>query len=81
MGQISKKDWDHTEDLHLQKLNKYRNSKAYQLLCEEDEIDIEAEKVYRDCKNLHAEKLFHFYFCSEENEIDNNKIDEEQIMS
>jgi len=29
MGQISKKDWDHTEDLHLQKLNKYRNSKAY----------------------------------------------------
>ena len=29
VGQINKKDWDHTEDLHLQKLNKYRNLKEY----------------------------------------------------
>ena len=62
----------------MHKLNKYRSLKPYQLLCEEDEIDIEAEKVYRDCKNLQAEKLFHYYFSSDVNNLD-NQIDEEQI--
>lgn len=38
-------------------------------MCMDDEIDIEAEKVYCDIKNLQEEKTFHYYYKKSQDEF------------
>jgi hypothetical protein len=59
---VSTEAWTRSREAHLNKLRKYREQKDYQIFIEEDEDDIEAEKVYSSIKNLHSEKFYHHYF-------------------
>lgn len=62
VGMVPAEAWNRSREAHLSKLRKYREQKDYQIFIEEDEDDIEGEKIYSSIKNLHAEKFYHHYF-------------------
>ena len=49
---VDKHSWHLSDDAHKNKLARYRNRKAYEYACIEDEDDEEAERIYCDTKNL-----------------------------
>ena len=58
---VEKKQWEQAEALHLEKLDKYRFQEKYVQLIEEDEDDVEGEKIISDIKNLNHERFFNMY--------------------
>ena len=60
---VEKKQWEQAESLHLEKLEKYRFQDKYvRGLLDEDEDDVEGEKIISDIKNLNSERFFNMYF-------------------
>lgn len=59
-------EYQQAQDRHQEKLEKYRNQKKYMRWVQEDEEDIEGEKVYADSKNLGREKFFNKYYIDPE---------------
>ena len=47
---------------HADKLETFRRAKGYQTWLNDDEEDVEAEKVYHDINSLFKEKMFNVYF-------------------
>ena len=70
-GAVSVKSWNHVKEVHEEKLAKLRKMKEWQTWCQEDEDDIEGEKVISDIKNLYNEVYFNVYFT----EIDQRNAD------
>ena len=58
---VERKQWEQAEKLHLEKLEKYRFQQKYVSLIEEDEDDVEGEKIISDIKNLNHERFFNMY--------------------
>lgn len=58
---VEKKQWEQAEALHEEKLEKYRFQQKYVSLIEEDEDDVEGEKIISDIKNLNHERFFNMY--------------------
>jgi hypothetical protein len=61
-GNVVTQDWELSKNGHHEKLGKYRVMKKYQKCLEDDEDDVEAEKVMSDIRNLNNEKFFNIYF-------------------
>lgn len=62
LGQVETDAWNESRKQHLDKLEKHRSLKKYQALLEDDEEDVEAEKIMSDIRNLRNEKYFNIYF-------------------
>ena len=65
VGMVPAEAWNRSHELHQHKLRQYREQKDYQIFIEEDEEDIEGERIYSSIKNLHTERFFHYYFYSD----------------
>ena len=44
---------------------------------EEDEDDIEAERIYCDVKNFYSEKFFNLYFQKDIDDYENKELDDD----
>ena len=77
MGQVAAKEWEQAQNVHSYKVSVLRQQKKYERWLQEDEDDIEGEKVYSDIKNLVQEKYFNVYFDS----LHDQTITQEQIKN
>ena len=67
---VERKQWEAAQDFHEDKLEMFSNeNKPWQRACQEDDFDVEAEKIYSDVKNLHFEKYFNDYQIGEDRVI------------
>jgi len=55
-------EWEFAENGHEEKLNKYRRMKDFEKCLEDDEEDVEADKIMSNIRNLESEKFFNIYF-------------------
>ena len=62
LGKVEMEAWEESSSYHLEKLEKYRMLKKYQNYLQDDEEDVEGEKIMSDIKNLRSEKTFNLYF-------------------
>ena len=77
VGQVAAKEWEQAQNVHSYKVSVLRQQKKYERWLQEDEDDIEGEKVYSDIKNLVQEKYFNVYFDS----LHDQTITQEQIKN
>ena len=77
VGQVAAKEWEQAQNVHSYKVSVLRQQKKYERWLQEDEDDIEGEKVYSDIKNLMQEKYFNVYFDS----LHDQTITQEQIKN
>lgn len=77
VGQVAAKEWEQAQSVHSYKVGVLRQQKKYERWLQEDEDDIEGEKVYSDTKNLLHEKYFNVYFDS----LHDHTISHEQIKN
>lgn len=52
------KEWLHAENAHEDKKNAFVKQRKYESYLQDDEDDVDAERVYCDIKNLQQEKFF-----------------------
>jgi hypothetical protein len=55
---FTKNDVERVRQLHEAKLERYRNRKDWEAWIEEDELDIEGERILADIKNYKSEYFF-----------------------
>ena len=75
-GAVPVKSWNYAREVHEEKLSKLRKMKEWQTWCQEDEEDVEGEKVISDIRNLYNETYFNVYFT----EIDHGRSDYKTAM-
>ena len=56
---VGKEEEHDIKDSHRKKLEKFRQMKDWQQQCQEDEIDMEGERILADLKNFKSEYIFH----------------------
>ena len=59
---FTKEDLDRAHEQHLERLKRYRNRKPWEAWIEEDELDLEGERLLSEIKNYKEEHFFNTKF-------------------
>jgi hypothetical protein len=59
---VQVKAWEHAKNAHLEKLAKFRRQKKYESWLQDDEDDVDGERILCDIRSFNLESPFNVYF-------------------